>query len=858
MNQIAISPMNRWGLWARFARRELRGGLRGFRVFVACLTLGVAAIAAVGTVTTGILEGLDEKGRALLGGDVELRLTQRELTEDERQFLEANSIDLAAMARLRGMARAERTDRRSLSEVKAVDALYPLYGELELEPTENARRPLADLLSRQDAAWGAVVDPLLARRLGVTLGDMLRIGVIDVQIRGFIKKEPDRSNEGFQLGPATIISRDALDASGLVQPGSLVRHHYRVSLSPETDLATWKSDLEKAFPNASWRVRDRNGAAPGVRRFVEQIGQFLTLVGLTALLVGGVGVGNAVRGYLDNKTRTIATFKVLGAEGADILGIYFAQIAALAVLSIIAGLLLGSLAPLGLSGALSDQIPVTPEFKFYPLALFSAALYGALITFAFTIWPLGRARDLPAARLFRAQSAPDYRRPRWLYVGLAGASIALVIIFAILFTTHKPIALGFVAAAAGTLLLLRGVAALIVWGAGRLPRLRRPSLRMAVANLHRPGNATAAIVTSLGLGLSLFATLAAVEANLSRQVAEQLPQDAPSFFFVDIQRDQISSFEGAAKAYIAEGSGPRAWVSVPSLRGPISRVNDVDASKVTPAEGYGWVLRGDRGLTFASEIPQGNIITQGDWWPADYQGEPLVSIGQGVAEGLALTVGDTLTVNILGRDITARVASLRSIDWGSWGFNFSIIFDPNTLKSAPHTFMASLSVPQDRQDDVYDQLTEAYPAITVVRMQDVFTSLASLLAQISAAVRVTAMVTIISGIFVLGGAIAAGHQARVYDAVILKILGAERIAIIRALIAEYACLGLIVGGLALLLGTGAAYVVVTEVLEIDWQLPISPMLTAVSVAFALTLGFGFVGTWRALGVRPNQYLSTTA
>ncbi|MFZ5610204.1 MAG: ABC transporter permease [Pseudomonadota bacterium] len=831
----------------RLALREMRGGLRGFRVFIACLALGVAAIAAVGAVEDGVLDTLMAKGQTLLGADVELRLTHREASEDERAYLTRHAARVSKITRLRAMARAPATDKRTLVELKAVDALYPLYGAFTTRP----QLAQAALFDRDGEVWGAAVDPALAQRLGVGIGDRLSVGDARLEVRALIENEPDKANEGFLLGPTLVIAATALPATGLVRPGSLVRYHYRLGLDPAADIDAWRTALTAAFPDAGWQIRDRANGAPGVRRFVERMGLFLTLVGLTALAVGGVGVGNAVRGYLETKTRTIATLKTMGADGALIFRLYLWQVMLMAGLAIAMGLALGALAPLALSKALAARLPVTPTLGLYPAALASAAVYGFLITLIFAVWPLARAREVPAARLFRALIAPTYAWPRRRYILLIVLAVLSLAALAVLLARDSLLALGFVGAALAALGLLRAAG----WGverlAARLPRIRRPTWRIALTNLHRPGAATAAVVLSLGLGLTLFAALTGIEANMNREIAQAMPVRAPAFFFIDIQPHEVAAF----RRTVAAVPGVTAVDMVPSLRAPVTRVNGVPAREVKAGADAAWVLRGDRGLTYASALPEGNRLTAGAWWPPDYAGPPLISLGDEVAAGLGLKVGDSLTLSVLGRDITATIANLRAINWGSYGFNFVIIFAPGTLEAAPHSFMATLSAEGDAEAAAYRAVTDAFPGVSVIRMKEVLASLNDLLGQIGGAVRLTALVTIVTGVLVLAGALAAGYRARVYDAVILKVLGATRGDVLKAYFLEYLILGAVTGLIALGLGTLAAFIVVTRIFETSWAWPATPMAATLGSAMALTLAFGLATTWAALSVRPNRLLA---
>ncbi|MEM1020245.1 MAG: FtsX-like permease family protein [Pseudomonadota bacterium] len=839
-------------IW-RFAMREMRGGLAGFRVFIACLALGVAAIAAVGGVTQGILDQLNIKGQEILGGDVDIRLNQRTATDAEFDYLLQNSEQLTRVMRLRAMARAEESGGRTLVELKAVEDAYPLYGDLVLKTDDKKTGDTqSTVFEKRDGAWGAAIEETLLSRLKVDVGDTLAVGNTRYQIRAVIEKEPDKPNEGFQLGPTLMVPYASMEETGLIRLGSLIRHHYRLRLAPSVNIDTWLNDLNTALPEAGWRIRDRSNGAPGIRRFIDQMGMFLTLVGLTALTVGGVGVGNAVRGYLDTRTETIATFKVLGADGSTVFRIYLTQIALIAAMSIVLGLILGSLAPLFVSEALREVLPVAPAFTLYPVQLALAATYGALTTAIFALWPLARARDIPAARLFRQLVTPDARWPHRRFVFATVAAILGIVGLAVGMAENKTLAAGFVAAAIGAFILLRAAAVLIAWAAKRTPRLNNPLARIAIANLHRPGAATAAVVLSLGLGLTLFAALAAIEHNMSSEVRERIPNEAPAFFFVDIQPFELEEF----KEKVLSVPGARDLQTVPSLRGPVLAVGGIPSEEIDADPEEAWVLRGDRGLTYSKALPEGNKLVKGDWWPEDYSGPPLISLEVEAARGIGAEIGDTITVGVLGNEITATIANLREVDWGTFGFNFVIVFAPGTLENAPHTHMATVKAQGPVEKAVFQAVTDSYPGVSVVRMKEVLSSVNDVLSQISSAVRVTAIVTIVAGVLVLAGAMAAGRRARVYDSVVLKVLGATRGNVLTAYMIEYALLGLITGLIALALGTVAAWFVITEVFEGDWVTPVGTMTLTISGAILVTVGFGLVLTWRILGVKAGRVLST--
>ncbi len=831
----------------KLARRELRGGLKGFRVFLACLAIGVAVIAGVGSLGRAIDAGLVADARLLLGGDVELRMVHREASEEELAWMRAAGR-LSRVVEMRAMARAGAAPdaARGVVELKAVDDAYPLYGAVAL--SEGA--VLAEALARRDGRWGAVADPDIASRLGVKPGDLLRLGELELELRATILREPDKGTSLFRFGPRVMIARGALDESRLVQPGALIYYPYRIALAGGRDAAQWLDATARRFPEAGWRMRSHTRADPGVERFVDRMTLFLTLVGLTALLVGGVGVGNAVKSHLDTKTATIATYKCLGAPGRLVFLTGFFQVMALAALGSLIGVLLGALVPMAAAPLLADKLPVAARVAVYPGPLSLAAAFGMIAATAFSIWPLAAAREVPAAALFRDLVAPARRWPRLGYVLLNLAAAAALAALALGWAHDKRVAAWFVV---GAILSLAGFR-LLAWGVVRLaskaPRPRRPLLRLALANVHRPGAPTPSVLVSLGIGLSVLVAVALVEGNLERQVAERLPSAAPAFYFIDIQPDQVADFDGT----VASVAGRDAVERVPTVRARIVKLNGEPADSRRVRSDVAWVLRGDRTLTYAGAMPPKTRIVAGEWWPKDYRGPPLVSFDANAAQGMGLEIGDTMTVNVLGREITATIASLRAIDWGDLTMNFVLIFAPGTLEAAPHTHIAAAKVDPAAEAALYRTVTDRFPNISAVRVRDALEAAARLIGQIGLAVRLTAGVTILVGALVLAGAVAAGHRRRIYDAVVLKVLGATRRDVGLAYLIEYGLIGLLAALLAAGVGTLASWVLVTRTMYMDWVfLPQTVFVTAgLGVAVTMLLGFG--GTFRALGQKAAPLL----
>ncbi len=855
-SHMATNPLGltrAFRLASRFAFRELRGGLSGFYIFLACIALGVAAIGAVGSASRALTGGLEEQGRTILGGDIALSAIHTRLDESQKANLSRHGA-IGEIASMRAMARKEDGSDQMLVEIKAVDDVYPLVGDLVTRSNKSLE---------QDQL---LVDPLLLDRLGLSVGEPLVVGNRSFVIADVIEREPDALATGVAFGPRILMQLSDLEGTGLLQPGSIVRWMSRLALSgqrSQADIQTVIDQIKADYPDAGWRIQSRANAAEGLSRNIERFAAFLVLVGLASLMTGGVGIANAVQAFVTSRQSTIASYKCLGAPGWLVVGIYLLQIVSLALVGILLGLALAALTPLLLALALPDNLPLSSAMV-YPLELGKAALFGLLAALLFSIRPLLRARAIPATALFRDQIAPVRYQASWLdwgfLVGFAALLVALVLATAevVMVATAFLVGMGLV------FILLRGVAFVIMKAARNMPRMRHVIPRLALANLHRPGALTPSVSLSLGLGLSLLVTLVLIDLNLQQQLTGNLQEKAPNFFFVNIQNDQVDAFE-ARLDMLAPGS-ERA--RVPMLRGRIVSLKGIDAADYNPPEEARWILRGDRGITYSSTMPENSVLVEGEWWAEDYQGTPLVSFDEESAIELGLEIGDKIAVNVLGRQIEAEIANLRRIEWESMGLNFVMVFSPNTFAGAPHSHLATLTMSEEgarssgqvvkpiaeREASIMKAIVKEFPAVTSVRVGEALDRVNDLVRQLAWGMRAASSLAVLASILVLAGALAAGQRERIYDAVILKTLGASRMQVLAAYSLEYALLGLVTAVFALIIGHIAAYQVLTQVMSMPfaWQPVLSVM--SVLVAMVLTIALGMMGTWQSLNRKPARVL----
>jgi putative ABC transport system permease protein len=828
---------------SRFAARELRGGLRGFRVFLACLALGVAAIAAVGTVRAGIEAGLTRDGAELLGGDAEVEFTYRFARAEELDWLRSISNAISETVDFRSMVVVDRDGEaeRGLTQIRAVDNLYPLIGAVQLDPPI----PLSDALADK----GGVMERVLADRLGLVPGDTFRLGEQAFTLRAILDRYPDNAAGGFGLGPRTVVLTDDLAASGLLIEGTLFSTQYRLDLPDGADLQALEDNAEAQFSDSGLRWRDSRRGAGGIAQFVDRIGAFLILVGLSGLAVGGVGVSAAVRAYLAGKTGVIATLKTLGATRAIIFQTYFIQVGVLTLAGVFIGLVLGAGLPVLFAPIIEASLPIPAVFTIYPAPLVEAAVYGLLAALVFTLWPLAKTEDIRAATLFRDAFSASGTLPAPKYLVAIVALIAALLGAAVWFSGTAFLTLWTAGGIAGALAILFVAAMLIRWIARkfRKPARGRPALRLAFGAIGARGGEATSVVLSLGLGLTVLAAVGQIDGNLRNSFSNDLPAVAPSYFFVDIQPDQIDGFRERLDTDDAVSRVDTA----PMLRGIITQINGRPADEV--ADGH-WVVQGDRGITYADAQPTGTEVIAGQWWPEGYAGPPQISFSAEEATEMGLQLGDMMTVNVLGRDITAEVTSFRNVSWEDAGIGFVLAMNQGALAGAPHSWISTVYAQEEAEAAILRDLAAAYPNITAIRIRDAIDQVIELVGGISAATRYGALITLVTGFLVLIGAAAAGERSRTFEAAVLKTLGASRRSIVTSFALRAAILGFAAGVVALGAGILGGWAVTTFVMDADYAVIWSNALFIIGGGVLASLLAGLAFAWRPLSAKPAQVL----
>jgi putative ABC transport system permease protein len=823
------------------ALRELRSGLSGFRIFIACVALGVAVITGVGAVSDALRAGFEHQGEAILGGDATLQRAHQRATGAERAALDRFGR-VSETATMRTMARRPDGSDQALAELKIVDDAYPLVGKVVLGDGTS----LHDALAR-----GAIVDPILLARLGLKVGDKITLGTDQTTIAGTIKSEPDGIADRLTYGPRILVSLATLEKSGLVKPGTLIRWRYALKLDPERsartdELKALRAKIATELPEAGFTIADRRDPSPQISRTLERLRQFLTLIGLTALLVGGVGVANAVATFIDKRRKVIATMKSIGATSGTVLAIFLVEVLIVALVGILIGLAVGAVIPVVLNAFYGDLVPIHADLTVSALSIGSAVVYGFAVALLFTLWPLGRVERVSASVLFRDEVAPERTWPRpWVIVATLVVA-AILVGFALLTSESTRIALYFAGGLVVVFAVFFALGTALTWAARRVPRPRLPELALAIGNVGAPGGLARSIVVSLGAGLSLLVAVALADASLVDELKERLPSRSPDYFLLDVGK---ADYPGIT-ALIDQKVPGATLEGEPMLRGRIVALNGTPAEDAKVPADAQWVLNGDRGLSYSQTVPPGSKVIAGSWWGPDYTGEPLVSFEADMAAKLGLKLGDTVTVNALGRNITARISNLREVKWETLAINFFMVFSPNTLRSAPHNLLVTITLPHGtplaKEVAAMRDMGRAYPAVTAIRVKDVLDAFDAMFAKVMLAVRIAGSVTLLAGALVLAGALATAQRRRILEAVILKTLGATRRRILFSHFLEYFLLAAATALFAVGLGTVAAWLVVTQVMHIGFSFSATAIALALAVSMALVFLFGGVGTWGVL------------
>lgn len=883
--------------WFIMGWRELRSAWRHFLYFLACIALGVGAVVGVSLFSANVERAVLKEARGLLGGDLEIRVSRpmgdaglavlKPLAE--RGILTTRVSELVAMvARINRAAGG--VDVTQLVELKAVEPGYPLYGLVRTAPD----RPLTELLHPagtgcREACHGAVVQDGLLIRLGLAIGDAIKIGQVSFVITGVIHNEPDRMANMFSLGPRVLISQEGLAVANLIKPGSRLRERHLLKLPGTMAPSPLLHELRGRLAAESARVSSYRDAQPQLKQFLEQLARYLGLVGLTALFVGGIGVALSIQAFLREKLQSIAILKTVGADTRTIIASYLGQAVGLGFLGSAAGIAIGvalqSVLPQAVSTVLATDVLQQIEFSavlsrsaLEPLA--KGVALGVLTTLLFSVWPLLTIREIKPASIFRREvegvPVPAARRGTSWW----GRAVCLITADPVRAATAAGIGLGlaglsvwqagsfaigglFIAGLVMALLVLTVAANLLLWGLHTIPVPRVLSVRQALGNLQRPGAQTLGVMVAIGVGVMVILAIGLLEHALVRQVGENRPSDSPTFFFIDIQPDQVAPFT----ELVHRRTGDFAPDLTPLVR---SRLHAIDGRVVTvdreseqeepPSQSReekrkNWYVNREYVLTFLDDVPKDNRIVRGTWWkPGQKFVRPQVSVEEEAAKSLGIDIGTVVDLNIQGTILQAEVSSIRKVEWGNFSTNFYLIMSPGSLDGAPMTYVATVRVAPRDEATFQSAVVAAFPNVTAINIGEVLSSFARVLDRLSLAIRAVAVFCLLAGALVMAAALAATRYRRLYEAVILKALGATRGLIARSFAAEYALLGCVAGTIGVVLASAFSWAILRYILELPWALELELLGVGLGCTILLTLLVGFLSTYRLLGQPPLSVL----
>lgn len=841
--------------WLRVAMVDLRGDLRRFGILLACLALGVATIAIVGSVGASLQAALDRDARLLLGGDLEAGLSYRKADEAERAvFDELGTVTEV----IEVMGNGRRDQDNAFLSLKAIDANYPLIGDVNIVDAVDPEASPYDLLALRDGAYGMAPESLLFDRLGIEIGDRITVEGVEFEIRGVLSGSPDAITQTVQFGIPTLITVEALDATNILQPGVLARYRYKVLLE-DIEFADARDRIRTASPDAGWGINSPRDSTDDIARFFNIFSRFLTIVGLSALIVGGVGVSNAVAAYITERQRSIATLKALGATSTRILTHFLAQVVVLTFAGIVLGLVLGAAIALAAIPIVGSLLGINLPIIIDPASMAIASAFGLLVGFTFAFLPLKRAQLLRPAMLFRAAGTAVEGGLRWR--DLAGPSlwiplaISIAAIYALaLFTTNRPeLVFWYAIGVAAAFIVLRLAGALLQRVLRLVPSPPNSFFRNALKAIHRPGAPAPVVILSLGLGLALLVLIALIDNNLRHQLdREQVPPDAPNFVYMDLFEDEVD----VLAEYAATEPRIAGFESTAMIRGAVIELNGEDIGEVeAPSEEMAMAFDGDEfPLTASGPLPPRSTVVEGEWWGEDYEGDPLASVYVEMADALGIEVGDELTFRIYGEEVRAKVANLRDLDWRGGGVSFAFVLTPNIIDLFPVSYLGLLRTEPGAERDMQRELVENFPELAFFPVSEALDVFSRILDSVTNAVAVIGGLAVISGLLVLAGAMVAGRRQREADAVVMKVLGATRRDIIFTYLIEYGLLGALAAIIAAGLSVFGAWAFVELVLELDYRVDPLVIIGVIVSTVALTIAVGVATTWSALSIKPSGFL----
>ncbi|HJR09749.1 MAG TPA: FtsX-like permease family protein [Pyrinomonadaceae bacterium] len=855
-------------IW-RMARREIRASWKRLLFFFLCIGIGVGAIVALRSTIQNASAAMISEARQILTADVQVD-SSREMNEgtlasvkriaQARGVLaQTQTIEASTMLRLADDAR----DGALMVELKGIEAPYPLYGEFKLANGEGFTHALLD-------NNGVVVAASLLERLSLKVGDEVKIGNSTFQIRGVIAQEPGATG-GFRIGPRVFIARGAIAATGLTGFGSRARNKILLSV-PADRMNALVTDLRAGLRDSLVSVRSYKDSQEGLSEQYTRSENYLSLTGLVILVLGGIGVSNVTRVFIEQKKRTIAVLKCVGASSRMIAGVYLAQVLALGLAGSLFGVLLAKGALLFVARRFAETLPANMTYALSAGAIAQGLALGLLISLLFSALPLLRVRRIKPNMLLREDAeggdgATTNTDGNWLRrlrgalslrrIGLARVLVALAVVGGLIALAAWQagsfrVGAFFMGGLAATALALQLTAMLVILVVRRARHVRSFALRHAVNSLYRPGNQTRVVVLAVGLGAFLVIATQSLQKNLVREFDPAQRAQLPNMFLIDVQTDQKAGVE----ELVMRATGERPTL-VPTVRTRIAAINgqsiDLDDKQRRAQRG---MLGREYVVTYRPQLEQNETIVAGKFWDATPSPEPEVSIEEGMRGLAGLDLGGTITFDITGRRLTARVTSIRRVDWRNSRTGFLVLFRPGALESAPQMLIAPINGPTtDAERGRFQRaLLDKYPNISVIDVADIMRAVTRILNNVTLAVSFIGAFVLLSGVLILVGSIAMTKWQRIYEAAVLKTLGAKRKVLLLIMFAEYGMLGLTAGTVGTLAAIALSYSLSRFVFEIPWSFTPLVYLAGLGGTVALVATVGALSSFDALTRKPLAVL----
>lgn len=829
---------------------ESRGAKRRMVFFILCIAIGVGAVMTVKSFSNLVGETIQGQSKGLLSADLAIKGSWEQSQKDleyQRNSLPAET-EFLFIKELHGMAQFKTLEGKQASLITELKSIpingpqYPFYGEFKSQP----EKPLQELLVNK----GAVVDPSFLLKTGLKQGELFSLGKINLRINGVVHSEPDRISRAFSIGPRVFISRASLDESGLVQPGSRVKHRTLVKLPHNFDLEKAQVLLERGLTDKSTSVRSYKDMQSSLSSSIERMGQYLGALGVIALLMGGIGVAMIVRTFMAQKLDTLAIMNCLGASSRTLFKVYLLKSMLMGLAGSLLGVCFGFSLTFLLPPKMEGLINLKLEPVFYWVPALQSLLLGCATTLLFCMWPLIRAVKTRPLRLFRRNFEEEEKRGArwegWLASLTLGLGLAAMICWQADSIKRGLIFLSALVIAAGVLALTSFFLLKLLKG---LPPSTSMARRYGMSNLRRPNNQATAIITCLGMGIMLILTVRLVQMDMLAMLNKNKEVSPPNYFFIDIQHDQKEVFTEVLDRVAPESER----TLTPLVR---SRLHSIDGKLVANWEYKDkkreeWFINREFVLTYMDgPPPKDNEVIEGEWWDETRARNAEVSLEQDAAKRLNAKIGSQLTIDIQGILVNATVTSFRKVNWRNMRTNFYMIYSPGALQGAPLTYVATVNVPDAKELELQHAVVEALPNITALSTRDIVDTLKSTVERLTTLVDFMSRFAIAAGLFILSGSIASTKFRRLRESAVLKILGAKRKVVASILGIEYAALGVISALVGIGLAQGLSWAVMKYMIKSDWHLQPVTMAWGFWLAVLVTVATGILSSLDVIRDKP--------